>query len=544
MSIFGITAGHSSLLPPSRVRLSVASSCSHSRNAPVILSLHHLLGLIPIFSLLMLLPTPSFAQSSLSSLPDVWVGGGYGSFDGAINPPSPRKPGQIVPLGARLGGAFGSVEEIEGGEGEAPVKTSPETAAITSGAIEQEEDCLFEQELVGARAGPEAKAFFAKGSATSTFQEPAELTKKPCTNILNARVPKTTPDKGAESKRSKGKIEEAKQPEEKEEKELSKEEQILKDFGEPKLETPILAVDKDAPKPMQAMFAALEAGNDKLAFEYARQFARYMRNLRERSQRIAELTDIGQQLEGEKPLRPIPEGADYDSTKYLWEDALKREEKYRSVAKNLGPEVRELLERAESEEDQRVAEARQEGVDGVVPPSAKLDAGEDSDAATGDNSLTDSNSTPRVLDEESQRALIRQEFADKIPINPAGRLTVYFFVRSTETASFRMMGDFISVVEEFKDNPKIVFKALLANRGGDDDFLAVTRGLKGKVGIASGAEMARRLGIRRTPSVFFYIPGEEQTQIEEGIISKVRLSELVRLWSGTPIKAGEMSDYE
>ena len=66
------------------------------------------------------------------------------------------------------------------------------------------------------------------------------------------------------------------------------EQQLVARFGDPAQELPV--IDKgEGPLPLRAMQHALQAGNRRMAFEYAKQYVRYLNQLSKRSEEVQKL---------------------------------------------------------------------------------------------------------------------------------------------------------------------------------------------------------------------------------------------------------------
>ena len=74
-------------------------------------------------------------------------------------------------------------------------------------------------------------------------------------------------------------------------------ERLLKKYDDPAKDAPVLAVE-NAPRPFKAMMEALQLGQDDLAFQYAKQYVRHLKNLKERSVRVQSLTGFALKSEG------------------------------------------------------------------------------------------------------------------------------------------------------------------------------------------------------------------------------------------------------
>jgi len=90
-------------------------------------------------------------------------------------------------------------------------------------------------------------------------------------------------------------------------------ERLLAKYGDPKRDTPVLAIE-NAPAPFKAMMESLQEGQDEMAFQYAKQYVRHLRNVQERSTHVMSLVGFAQKREG------MIEGNDWENAPALVED--------------------------------------------------------------------------------------------------------------------------------------------------------------------------------------------------------------------------------
>lgn len=139
-----------------------------------------------------------------------------------------------------------------------------------------------------AAAQPTHGAFFPNDIAKTTFSDQAPLLDKPELEYF----PRTNSPVALEDEAN-----DPKAAAEKETDKVPKAEEIVAKFGDPTKEAPIQAVE-NAPAPVKGLMAALQEGEDALAFQYAKQYVRHLRNLEQRSNRVASMTQLAMRREG------------------------------------------------------------------------------------------------------------------------------------------------------------------------------------------------------------------------------------------------------
>ena len=77
---------------------------------------------------------------------------------------------------------------------------------------------------------------------------------------------------------------------------LPPKDRLLAKYGDPAKNTPVLAIE-NAPAPFKAMMESLQEGQDELAFQYAKQYVRYLGNVQERTTRVQSLVGFAQKKE-------------------------------------------------------------------------------------------------------------------------------------------------------------------------------------------------------------------------------------------------------
>ncbi len=161
------------------------------------------------------------------------------------------------------------------------------SAGITLSPIDTvAENLVTADKLFGERSN-KSGGFFERGAASSVFaekvsyQDKAELKyfpdPSPTFNLAPEPIleaPKTKEQEEADKAKLIEKLPPA--------------ERIVMQYGSPLEDLPVKAV-KDAPKPVQAIYECLQNHEDELAFQYAKQYARYLSDIQESSTRVTSI---------------------------------------------------------------------------------------------------------------------------------------------------------------------------------------------------------------------------------------------------------------
>jgi hypothetical protein len=93
---------------------------------------------------------------------------------------------------------------------------------------------------------------------------------------------------------------------------LAPREKLLAKYGDPSKDAPVLAIE-NAPTPFKAMMESLQEQDREMAFQYAKQYVRHLRNLQDRSTEVMSLVGFAQKRES------MIEGSEWSKTPALEE---------------------------------------------------------------------------------------------------------------------------------------------------------------------------------------------------------------------------------
>jgi hypothetical protein len=181
-------------------------------------------------------------------------------------------------------------------------------------------------------------------------------------------------------------------------------EQLVAFYGNPNQDAP-LTPDEKAPVPYKAMMAAMDSGNEKLAYQYARQYVRYMRNMSDRVGRTVQMQEVAVEREGIRPgnVQNNP------YTKLLEADLESEESSNELSVAGLDPKAQRMIRQAQAE----------------------------------------------AMQEQSQL-----ESKDTAPVDPQGEVNVLFFFDPTQRASYTRAKDVEALALKFARHTNVSFLAL------------------------------------------------------------------------------------
>lgn len=387
-------------------------------------------------------------------------------------------------------------------ESEAKEKKLVRKAPDTQFHVESVRPSEKKRDLNAPIVGEQNPDFYRANSASTIFQEKVQLNKKPELQFFNARYvqPKDeeilTPEQLAAEKS-------AQDPEA----QLDTPEDILKAFGDPKENDKILALD-NAPDSFKGMMAALQIGNEELAFDYARRYARRMRDLKARSVVGLGLIGNAMQAEGMLSKNSWADADMFAEQKRLREqqaDQTQMLDAEQTRISNLDAKTRDFLRKAEEAEE----------MDGALTASAASSAEQN-----------------QPLTEAQERAQVRRNFAGKVPVDPRGEVQIYYFFRPFDPASLEMVPAIESLYRSIAKEGGVNFLASPVETITPDEISSYQTQTNSTFPIRNAGRLVREFQVKHVPTVIFYSPNTGKAVFEEGRRSFVYLDEIARLMRG------------
>lgn len=367
-------------------------------------------------------------------------------------------------------------------------------------------------DLEAQEGGDDGKhTFFRKGAATDFFGAEVSLKDPDKVNILNSkRVDGLSEDSISQSLDRNDQRAGLKIPEQSTSNSSNppgSPEEILARFGNPDQE-PRIKPEQNAPDSYKGLLAALEVGDDALAYRYARQYVRYQRNLSERVKKLTELSQIALERDGLIPASEDNEDPNYELSNRIADSiegnnsgAAKADAGARRV--QLDQQTRELLRIAQSEEEKNIFN-------------------DESGAAKSADAVRVT--TPKVKSIDQ----IRAEIAAKAKPDPKGKVLVQYFFRPTDRANQEMIKKIAEIAWEYRDVPQVGFVGFTIDRMSKNEIDSISSQLPMILPIRSGSDFAERLGIKRSPAVVIVSATTGEAHILSGKQDKAYLEEFVK----------------
>lgn len=371
--------------------------------------------------------------------------------------------------------------------------------------------------------------FFEKNVALTVFENEVTQSDIPRLKILREKEPKELKNSPDVELRDAGNLVQAPQRSESEhavkaeEKSLTKSEDIVKQFGDPNVEAPVLAKD-DAPLPFQGMMAALDAGDDKLAFQYAKKYVRYVRNLQNRTKEATIYQKLAMQEEGiisaasnqnDKRLDPYAKlllEQEKETSSLPGQDILNKSANLSA----LDPKVKAVLEQAAMAEEQSGDDSSHSKM------LAEMQKKNKSEAAIQEVSV------PATKEELVERARAVALIKNKAPVDQKGEVDVYFFFRPRDKHSQQMGYDIQKLYKQYKDNPKIRIIGLTMEVEDAPALQAFRFSNQSTFPVQNGAMLAKKLNVKSVPTTIGVARTSGNALVEEGRRSYYYIDELVK----------------
>lgn len=283
---------------------------------------------------------------------------------------------------------------------------------------------------------------------------------------------------------------------------------ILTEYGDPSTDAPVAPVE-NAPKPFKAMLAALNAGERELAFQYARQYARYTRDLKDKNTYMTGLIGKGMEVEGVLPANSWASSPQFHEIGQLAEESLANQKAAEEEAKRmrelevstLNPEQLAMLEKAKEEVDWG---PRQEGkVNKPVQP----------------------------VNEAQERQNLRTRFRGTVPLARDGRIDIYLFARIGDSNATPTMFALQELYKKHGQNLNLKFHGFSIGMATEDQLLKLPQ-LGITYPVENGTDLARRLKIEKSPTLVFVSHTSGESITEEGDRPFYYLEELLSAMGG------------
>lgn len=357
--------------------------------------------------------------------------------------------------------------------------------------------------------------FFSKDGAISVFDVDLELTPQQQLELLTNKPAARRTSLKADKKTSQPLT--AKPSSVTDAKELSPTEKILAQYGDPSADPPVTA-QKDAPAPFQAMLDSLAVNDEKLAYQYAKQFVRY----RQRQKNSVELAMALQGLAMEE--RGVVTDKDWQSSP--------RYNELRQLVMD-----QDNVEQAESAaEDKSYIRRDDAGPFDLFRKAHELEQKAQAALEAEEDAVEEvaTYQSPEQLKqtEAAKRHQIRQQLAGKVPVDPKGEIDIFFFFMPADKNARLMAKQIEAVHQQTKDSPKVNIVGVTMDVANSLAISSFQKTTKTTFPILSGAVLAQKLEVKQSPTTVLRGRNNGQALYETGVRDRIYLEEVVRAMGG------------
>lgn len=269
---------------------------------------------------------------------------------------------------------------------------------------------------------------------------------------------------------------------------MSETDRVLAEYGDPNEDAPITVVDT-APKPFKAMQAAIKAGDNELAYKYAKQWVRHVNNVNQNTKNVMNFTQLAMESEG-----MLPPGATSDMpNRSLLEKDLAQQE---AAAARRDPKAAALLQKARRE--------------------ASSDGG------------------PSAQSDWQDRQIATKEFASKrLRPQKDAMMDIYFFFDARDQKSLQMLPEIERLFQRLADGSLAQIAGFTVSPVESSSLEKFKAANSLSLPVVDGSQLVGELGVRSAPTVVFVSRDQGEVVLrEQGFKSFAYLDETLKLLQG------------
>jgi len=278
-------------------------------------------------------------------------------------------------------------------------------------------------------------------------------------------------------------------------------EEIIKSFGSPEELEPIKAID-DAPRPFKGMMAAIQIGDERLAWEYARKYTRYVKDVQDATGKAVGLQAKAMEIEG------VVDGEGWTGS-----ERFKKYDKY--LNQDLAIEDRAKIEG----EDQGSL---------LVHLPAQLQS-----EITHREHFKESESQDLLKNEEALRVQTRAILSRRIPGNRAAKLEILFFLTPGQSDSLLMGREMESIHKLATEHDQINFVAVSNTDLIPSKIKRFKYSAKATYPVMPYLAFSEVVELpRSTPALVFISSANREVIVEQGLRKAFYVKELINIMLG------------
>lgn len=397
---------------------------------------------------------------------------------------------------------------------------------------------LFFLVFVDASFAGQSKAFFEKGSAKSVFLPESKLSKQQQLEYFRQKeVEEASKKEDSSTKDDISNTNEDKKPsknlvnnltnDDASQKDLSPSQKVINQFGDPEKDVTYYP-ENNAPLPFKGMIAALQAGDDALAFKYAKQFVNYSSKEKEIVNKTIAFQKLAMEGLGKTKEGYFSNDSDMAEYKYLLEDELKKKEEARLKAESakavkLSSKDNSLFNSFDNAYKTQIASSH-------IQAQKLYDDLEAKKEENGDNIETEESINQKSKD-LVLRASIEQEYQGKVPVDPKGDVSVYFFFNPMEKSSLQM-APFVENLYQDMLSMKAGKLVGVSSTIGSFSLTSFKKYTRSTFPLLKGERLLKLMQVREIPAVYFRCENSGEAFIFNKTPRKFELNQIFNLMKG------------
>lgn len=385
--------------------------------------------------------------------------------------------------------------------------------------------------ILDANAGGQSKAFFEQGSAKSVFLPESKITDQQKVEYFRVKDEESKEEQSLKDQKtqdSKDDLQNSKVVDSNK-KELTKSEKIISQYGNPE-EDLTYYPENNAPAPFKGIIAALQAGDEELAFKYAKQYINYTAKESDLVGKTIAFQKLALEGLGRTEQGSFSDDTDVAQYRYLLEKELKekkeKEEKERKFAKAV------KLSKKDTTLFDSFSDSYKSQIEKINSNAAsyydEIDAIKKEQIKSG-KIVEQEQSIEEKSKDLIQRASIRNEYNGRVPVDPKGEVSIYFFFKPNESSSIELG---LQVEDLYKSIVKEQKVHLVGVNVDGVSLAGFKRATKAKFPVLVGDRLVKLMGISAFPSIYFRCENTGEAFVFNKVARKFELKEILSLMRG------------
>ncbi|RMD86128.1 MAG: hypothetical protein D6808_03950 [Candidatus Dadabacteria bacterium] len=138
--------------------------------------------------------------------------------------------------------------------------------------------------------------------------------------------------------------------------------------------------------------------------------------------------------------------------------------------------------------------------------------------------------------EAKVRADLRKSFVGKVPVDPAGKVDVYFFFNASDRKSYPMLSEMEKVYQLARKDPAVNFAGLILEKATKEDLREFRSTHNITFPIFGGGKLSKIYGVTKLPTVLVVSHSDPaKVVVEEGYRRHIYFEEMIKVMKGESV---------